>query len=49
MLVQMEDGRLRHLSDAEPLFQALVRESRTAIKRWLALPEEAKQKLGRKR
>jgi HD superfamily phosphohydrolase len=49
MLVQMDDGRLRHLTDAEPLFQALVRESRGSTKQWLALPEKAKRLLGRVR
>ncbi len=49
MLVQMDDGRLRHLSDAEPLFKALVRESRGSSKQWIVLPDEAKQLFGRSR
>lgn len=49
MLVRMDDGRVRHLSDAEPLFNALVKESRAANKRWLVMPEEAKILMGRSR
>lgn len=43
MLVQMEDGRLRHLSDAEPLFGAMAKESGSYKKKWLVMPKEAKQ------
>jgi HD superfamily phosphohydrolase len=49
MLVQMDDGRLRHLSDAEPLFKALVKESKGSFKEWIVLPPEAKALLGRSR
>jgi len=49
MLVLMDDGRVRHLTDAEPLFASLVKESGTAKKTWMALPEEAKVLIGRDR
>lgn len=49
MLVQMDDGRTRHLSDAEPLFGAMAKESAVSKKSWLAMPREAKELLGRAR
>lgn len=49
MLVVMEDGRTRHLSDAEPLFGAMAKESGTMKKCWLVMPKEAKKIFGRER
>ncbi len=48
MPVLMDDGRLRNLADAEPLFQAMVRDAKVP-RSWIVLPEEAKTKLGRDR
>ena len=48
MPVLMDDGRLRNLADAEPLFQAMVRDAK-APKSWLVMPEQAKARLGRER
>lgn len=47
MPVLMEDGRIRHLSDAEPLFAALAKDSGVLNRTWLVMPKEAKEKLGR--
>lgn len=49
MLVLMDDGRVRQLTEAEPLFASMVKESATAKKTWFAIPEEAKAKMGRDR
>jgi HD superfamily phosphohydrolase len=49
MLVLMDNGSLRQLTDAEPLFNSMVRESRTQKKSWLAMPKEAKAMMGRSR
>ena len=49
MLVLMDDGRIRHLTDAEPLFNSMVKETGTSKKTWLALPQEVKNVLGRER
>ncbi len=49
MLVTMDDGRIRTMQDAEPLFDTMTRESSNLQKAWLILPEEAKAKLGRSR
>ncbi len=46
--VLTEDGRLRNLADAEPLFQAMVRGAKVP-RSWIVLPEEAKGKMGRER
>jgi HD superfamily phosphohydrolase len=49
MLVQMDDGRVLTLGEAEPLFISMVKESSHYAKNWLVLPEEAKELLGRER
>ena len=49
MKVLLDNGDLKELTDAEPLFSALVKESRYPKKQWIVLPEEAKKILGRKR
>ena len=47
LMVLMEDGSLRSLVDAEPLYSAMVKDSKQANTRiWLSLPAEAKSKLG---
>jgi HD superfamily phosphohydrolase len=49
MMVIMEDGRLRHLADAEPLFGAMAKESGVLRKKWLVVPKEVKILMGRAR
>ncbi len=49
MKVLMDTGTVRELFDAEPLFESLVKESRSYQKLWLVMPEEAKEILGRTR
>jgi HD superfamily phosphohydrolase len=49
MLVQMDDGRVLTLGEAEPLFTSMVKESSHYAKNWIVLPEEAKGLLGRER
>ena len=49
MSVLMEDGRKRHLADAEPLFGAMAKESGAQRKNWLVVPAEVKEKIGRDR
>jgi HD superfamily phosphohydrolase len=49
MLVIMEDGRKRHLADAEPLFGAMAKETGSQRKSWLVIPSEVKEKMGRDR
>ena len=47
--VLLDDGRLRALTDADPLFASLLRDSKSTQRAWLALPAEAKQRMGRTR
>jgi HD superfamily phosphohydrolase len=49
LLVQLDDGSIKALNQAEPLFEALVRESKQLRKSWLVLPAEAKLAWGRTR
>jgi hypothetical protein len=49
MSVLMEDGRKRHLADAEPLFGAMAKESGSQRKNWLVVPAAVKEKIGRDR
>jgi HD superfamily phosphohydrolase len=49
MLVQLENGRVITLAQADPLFNAMASESRVSQRSWLALPREAKAVLGRDR
>lgn len=49
MMVIMEDGRLRHLVDAEPLFGAMAKETGVVKKKWLVVPSEVKKAMGRAR
>lgn len=49
MTVLMDDGRSRHLADAEPLFGSMTKESGSIKKSWLVMPKEAKDLMGRSR
>jgi len=49
MLALMDDGRLLPVTEAEPLFNALLGETRQQRNSWLAMPHEIKLKLGRER
>jgi len=49
MLVLMDDGQSKPLTEADKLFRSLVSESKDANKLWFAIPEEAKRLLGRGR
>lgn len=46
MLVQLDDGSVITLAQADPLFQAMAIDSRLSKKTWIALPQEAKRSLG---
>ena len=47
--VLMDNGSIRKLSEADPLFSAIVEESKDYQRSWLVMPDEAKQELGRER
>jgi HD superfamily phosphohydrolase len=49
MLVQLDNGSVITLSQADPLFNAMASVSRTSQKSWLALPKEAKVLVGHTR
>lgn len=49
ILVSYDDGTIRSLGDAEPLYDEITQESELRVKSWLALPAEAKIVLGRAR
>ena len=49
MLVQLDDGSVITLAQADPLFQAVASDSRFSRKTWIALPKEAKAAMGRAR
>ena len=49
ILVQLDTGELLPLKEADPLFKAMVSESKIANRSWIALPGEAKVALGRVR
>lgn len=49
MVVIEDTGSTRSLTEAEPLFSTLFRESGAAMKEWIVLPSEAKERLGRVR
>lgn len=46
MLVQLDNGRVITLAQADPLFNAMAAESRSSQRSWLALPKEAKALVG---
>jgi HD superfamily phosphohydrolase len=49
MLVQLDNGEVITLSQADPLFNAMASESRLSQRSWLAMPKEAKVVIGRVR
>ena len=49
MLVQLDDGSVITLSEADPLFQAMVSASRFSNRSWIVIPHEVKTILGRHR
>lgn len=49
MPVLMDDGTVRPLSECDPLWNTLMKDSAQSAKRWLVLPEQAKKILGRER
>jgi hypothetical protein len=49
MLVQLDDGSVITLSEADPLFQAMVSASRFSNRSWIVIPNEVKITLGRHR
>lgn len=49
MLVVMDDGSLKYLPQADPLFQTLIQQTAESNRVWYAMPLEAKELLGRKR
>ena len=46
MLVQLDDGRVMTLAEADPMFKAMVSDDRISRRAWIALPREAKAALG---
>jgi len=49
MLILKDDGFIKPLTEADPLFKAMVSSSHAGHKSWLAMPVEAKERLGRER
>ncbi|MFM1848859.1 MAG: hypothetical protein RL417_2333 [Pseudomonadota bacterium] len=49
MLILKDDGFIKPLTEADPLFKAMVSSSHAGHKSWLAMPIEAKEQLGRDR
>jgi HD superfamily phosphohydrolase len=49
MLVQLDDGSVITLAQADPLFQAVASDSRFSRKTWIAIPKAAKAAIGRTR
>jgi HD superfamily phosphohydrolase len=49
MLVQLDNGRVITLAQADPLFNAMASESRSSQRSWLAMPKEAKVLVGKSR
>lgn len=49
LLVQLDDGSVITLAEADPLFQAMASASRFTKRTWLAVPQEVKLELGRSR
>jgi hypothetical protein len=47
MLVQLDSGQVITLSDADPMFKAMVTDSRLSKRSWLAMPREVKSTLKR--
>lgn len=49
MLVQLDNGKVITLGQADPLFNAMASESRSSQRSWLAMPKEAKLLVGKSR
>lgn len=49
LIVQYDDGQQRTLSEADPLFQSLLLSGAGNQKKWLVVPGEIKEELGRER
>lgn len=49
MLVQLDNGKVITLAQADPLFNAMASESRLSQRSWLAMPKEAKVLVGKVR
>jgi HD superfamily phosphohydrolase len=49
MLVQLDNGEVITLAQADPLFNAMASESRQSQRSWLAMPKEVKALIGRTR
>ena len=49
LLVMLDDGSTRPLTQADALFGALLRESRANARQWIAVPAPVKQRMGRTR
>ena len=49
MLVQLDDGRVITLSEADPMFKAVVSDDRLSRRSWIAVPKEVKVALGHAR
>jgi HD superfamily phosphohydrolase len=49
MLVQLDSGKVITLHEADPMFKAMVTDSRVSKRSWLAMPKEAKAALKRAR
>ncbi|MCB0318353.1 MAG: hypothetical protein KDD56_06315, partial [Bdellovibrionales bacterium] len=47
--VQMEDGQIKELAEADPVFKSLVEAANNSTRTWLVMPVEAKKILGRAR
>ncbi len=49
MLVKMDNGEILQIGQADPLFNTLVKESKSSQKNWLVVPDFVKSKIGRSR
>jgi uncharacterized protein len=49
MMVRLDTGEVRTISDADPLYRAMSNEYRASKRIWLVMPSEAKSRLGRSR
>ena len=49
ILVQMDNGQIKPFYKSEPLYSSMLMESKTELRQWLALPEDAKKLLKRER
>jgi HD superfamily phosphohydrolase len=46
MSVLLDNGKTLRLTDADPLFNTLLRETKAGLKRWYAMPAKAKEIMG---